>query len=56
MASASPEHTREARALELLEHLRTPEATALPKELAKGAPGARLTEEARAALKRAEKR
>jgi RNA polymerase sigma factor (sigma-70 family) len=51
-ASASPEQVREARALELLEHLGTPEATALLKELAKGADGAWLTEEAKAALKR----
>jgi RNA polymerase sigma factor (sigma-70 family) len=55
-ASASPERTRESRALELLEQLGTPEAMALLKELAKGPAGTWLTEEARAALKRAEKR
>ncbi|HKI36604.1 MAG TPA: sigma-70 family RNA polymerase sigma factor [Gemmataceae bacterium] len=52
-ASASPERTGESRALELLEQLRTPEATALLKELAKGDPDAWLTKEATAALKRA---
>jgi RNA polymerase sigma factor (sigma-70 family) len=55
-ASASPEQVREARALELLEQLGTPEATDLLKALAKGAPEARLTNEAKAALHRAEKR
>jgi RNA polymerase sigma factor (sigma-70 family) len=53
-ASASPERICEARALELLEQLRTPEATSLLKELVKGAPDAWLTKEARAALKRRE--
>ena len=50
--TASPEQTRESRALELLERLATPEATALLKELAAGADDARLTKEAKAALKR----
>jgi len=51
-ASASAGHVREARALELLEHLGTPEAADLLKELAKGPPEAWLTKEAKAALKR----
>jgi RNA polymerase sigma factor (sigma-70 family) len=51
-AAATPEHTRESRALELLEQVRTPEATALLKELAGGDADAWLTQEAKAALKR----
>jgi RNA polymerase sigma factor (sigma-70 family) len=54
--SASPDHAREARAMELLVQVEAAEATDLLKELAKGAPGAWLTEEARAALKRFEGR
>ena len=51
-AAASLENTRESRALELLERLDTPEATALLKELAAGEADARLTREAKAVLKR----
>jgi RNA polymerase sigma factor (sigma-70 family) len=51
-APALPEQAAESRALELLEHVDAPEAMALLKELAKGADGARLTEEAKAVLKR----
>jgi WD40 repeat protein len=56
MATASPDRLREARALELLEQLGTPQAVELLKELSKGAAGARLTEEATAAVKRAARR
>jgi HEAT repeat protein len=46
---------RQVRALELLECVGTEEAKALLKELAKGAPGAALTEQAKVALKRFER-
>jgi RNA polymerase sigma factor (sigma-70 family) len=48
----SSEAARRIRAVEVLEHVGTPEATQLLGELAKGAPGMRLTEEAKAALNR----
>ncbi len=51
-ASVSPERVGETRLLELLERLWTAEATDLLKELAKGAAGAGLTEEAAAARRR----
>jgi RNA polymerase sigma factor (sigma-70 family) len=51
-ASASLERIGESRALELLEQLRTPEAMALLKELARGDADAWLTREAKAALNR----
>jgi len=41
-----------ARALEVLEQLGTPEAVALLDALAKGAPAARQTQEAKASLRR----
>jgi RNA polymerase sigma factor (sigma-70 family) len=47
---------RQSRALELLEVMATPEARRLLEELAKGAPGAGLTEEAKASLQRTAKR
>jgi hypothetical protein len=48
----SPELLRNLRALEVLEQLGTAEARGLLEALAKGAPGHRMTEEARAALRR----
>ena len=44
------------RALEVLEHLGTPEARRLLEDLAKGVPEARLTQEAKASLRRLTKR
>ncbi len=46
------ERLREVRAIEVLEHQATQVAIALLRSLAQGAPGARLTEEARASLER----
>jgi hypothetical protein len=51
-AAPSPGQLRPLRALEALEQCGTPEARQALRELAEGAPGARLTEEARAALRR----
>jgi WD40 repeat protein len=48
----SPEVVRMLRAIEVLAHLATPEAIATLAALAKGAPGHRATEDARAALER----
>jgi RNA polymerase sigma factor (sigma-70 family) len=50
--AGSPEQLRGARALEVLEHVGTDEAKKLLEELARGAPEARLTREAKAALDR----
>ncbi|HKI30770.1 MAG TPA: WD40 repeat domain-containing protein [Gemmataceae bacterium] len=47
-----PEATRALRGVELLEQIGTPEARATLEDLANGAPGARLTREAKAALDR----
>jgi RNA polymerase sigma factor (sigma-70 family) len=55
-APVSPEQRAESRALELLEHLDAPEAKGLLRELARGADGAWLTNEAKAVLKRTEGR
>ncbi len=51
-----PERLREWRALEVLEQVATPQARDLLKALAEGAPAARLTQEAKAALERLAKR
>jgi hypothetical protein len=53
--SAAPtlDRLREERALELLEQMNTPDARALLADLAKGAPGARLTRAATDSLRRA---
>src|SRR5207247_931342 len=50
------EQLRVFRAIEVLEHIGTPEAQEVLKELAKGASEARLTQEAKAALDRLAKR
>ena len=50
------EALRVLRAVEVLEYIGTPEAQAVLKELAQGAPEARLTQEAKAALDRLAKR
>ena len=51
-----PERLREWRALEVLEQIGTPEARAVLKALAEGAPAARLTQGAKVALERLAKR
>jgi HEAT repeat protein len=48
----SSPHLREARAVEVLEHIATPETRELLRKLAEGVPEARLTREAKAALER----
>ncbi len=48
----SPETLRTIRAITVLEQIGTPEAKAVLETLARGAPGARETEEARASLER----
>jgi hypothetical protein len=52
----SPKAIRELRAVEVLEHIGTEQARQVLQALAKGAPGSRLTEEARASLERLAKR
>jgi WD40 repeat protein len=54
--AASSEWWRALRALEVLEYMGTPEAQHVLKLLADGAPAARLTQEARASLKRLARR
>ena len=48
----SPESLRNLRALQVVESIGTPEVSRILKRLAQGAPGARLTEEAKASLQR----
>ena len=52
----SPEQLRAIRAVEVLEHIGSPEAVAFLRELATGAEGAFLTTHAREAIARAERR
>jgi WD40 repeat protein len=52
----TPESIRALRAVEVLEHIGNPEAKQVLETLAAGAEGARLTREAKAALKRLDKR
>jgi hypothetical protein len=52
----SPKTLRALRAVEVLEHIGTAEARQVLRELAQGGPGARLTDEARTALQRLERR
>ncbi len=54
--ASSPQRLRALRALEVLEHIGTPEARKVLEKLAQGAPEARLTQEAKASLQRLEKR
>ena len=56
MVNEIAEEVRTIRALELLEQLGTPEARTLLQTLAKGAPNADLTREAKAILDRLERR
>jgi WD40 repeat protein len=51
-----PEQLRALRAVEVLEHIGTPEAREVLHALAKGAPEVRLTQEAKASLRRLDKR
>jgi hypothetical protein len=48
----SPRRLQKLRAVEVLEHIATPEARELLRILAKGAPEARVTQEAKASLER----
>jgi hypothetical protein len=52
----SPEGLRTLRAVEVLERVANPEARKVLQSLASGAPGATVTQEAQAALKRLDKR
>jgi hypothetical protein len=52
LANLSPEQLRQVRSVEALEQMVTPKARQLLTELAKGAPDARLTRDAKAALQR----
>jgi hypothetical protein len=51
-----PEQLRDLRAIEVLEHIQGAEARSLLRELTKGTPEARLTQEAKASLERLAKR
>ena len=48
--AAAPEPLRRLRSVEVLEHIGTPEAREVITAIAKGAPEARLTQEAKASL------
>ena len=52
----SPERLAQLRAIEALEHMRTPDAAALLRELATGCPAASVTQHALEALRRVERR
>jgi ElaB/YqjD/DUF883 family membrane-anchored ribosome-binding protein len=52
----SPERLQKLRALEVLEHIATPEAREVLLALAQGAPKSRLTQEAKASLEQLNKR
>jgi hypothetical protein len=52
----SPERLRQWRALEALEGIGTPGACQVLRQVGEGAPGARLTQEAKASLQRLAKR
>jgi WD40 repeat protein len=54
--ATDPELLRSLRAVEALEHIATPNAVKVTRGLARGAPAARLTREARAAVERLAKR
>ncbi len=56
VSSVSPENLRNLRALEVLEHIGTPEARSVLRTLADGAAAARLTREAKASLDRLNRR
>ena len=55
-SAASPENLRNLRAVEVLEHIGTPEARDVLRSLANGAPEARLTRDAKASLQRLDPR
>jgi hypothetical protein len=56
LIARSPEKLRHLRALEVLEHIGTPEARQVLETMAKGEPEARMTREAKAALDRMRRR
>ena len=56
LSATSGENLRNLRAVELLEHIGTPEARKVLQTLADGAPAARLTREAKATLRRLQRR
>jgi hypothetical protein len=51
----SPQRLQALRAVEVLEHIGSPEAIKVLEYLSQGAPGARLTQEAKASLDRLHK-
>jgi len=56
LPTSDPKRLRSIRSVEALEHIRTPEAQKLLQKLARGAPAAWLTQDARETLKRLSKR